>query len=76
MKNELFEKAELIKDVMNIKEAVKFIVEKSGSIYYENLLNSEDFNKEEEIEDIRELFGIWLEEFDWTEEEKNFMRNF
>lgn len=61
---------------MNIKEAVKFIVEKSGSIYYENLLNSEDFNKEEEIEDIRELFGIWLEEFDWTEEEKKFMRNF
>ena len=61
---------------MNIKEAVEFIVEKGGSIYYENLLNSEDFNKEEEIEDIRELFGIWLEEFDWTEEEKNFMRNF
>ena len=61
---------------MNIKEAVKFIVEKGGSIYYENLLNSEDFNEEEEIEDIRELFGIWLEEFDWTEEEKNFMRNF
>lgn len=61
---------------MNIKEAVKFIVEKSGSIYYENLLNSEDYNKEEEIEDIRELFGIWLEEFDWTEEEKKFMRNF
>lgn len=61
---------------MNIKEAVKFIVEKGGSIYYENLLNSEDYNKEEEIEGIRELFGIWLEEFDWTEEEKNFMRNF
>ena len=61
---------------MNIKEAVKFIVERSGSIYYENLLNSEDYNKEEEIEGIRELFGIWLEEFDWTEEEKNFMRNF
>lgn len=61
---------------MNIKEVVKFIVEKGGSIYYENLLNSEDFNEEEEIEDIRELFGIWLEEFDWTEEEKNFMRNF
>ena len=61
---------------MNIKEAVKFIVERSGSIYYEDLLNSEDYNKEEEIEDIRELFGIWLEEFDWTEEEKNFMRNF
>lgn len=61
---------------MNIKEAVKFIVEKGGSIYYENLLDSEDFNEEEEIEDIRELFGIWLEEFDWTEEEKNFMRNF
>ena len=61
---------------MNIKEAVKFIVEKSGSIYYENLLNSEDYNKEEEIEGIRELFGIWIEEFDWTEEEKNFMRNF
>ena len=61
---------------MNIKEAVKFIVEKSGSIYYENLLNSEDYNKEEEIEGIRELFRIWLEEFDWTEEEKNFMRNF
>ena len=61
---------------MNIKEAVKFIVEKSGSIYYENLLNSEDYNKEEEIEGIRELFRIWLEEFDWTEEEKKFMRNF
>lgn len=61
---------------MNIKEAVKFIVEKSGSIYYEDLLNREDFNKEEEIEGIRELFGIWLEEFDWTKEEKNFMRNF
>ena len=61
---------------MNIKEAVKFIVEKSGSIYYENLLNSEDYNKEEEIEGIRELFGIWLEEFDWTKEEENFMRNF
>ena len=61
---------------MNIKEAVKFIVEKGGSIYYENLLDSEDYNEEEEIEDIRELFGIWLEEFDWTEEEKNFMRNF
>ena len=61
---------------MNIKEVVKFIVEKGGSIYYENLLDSEDYNKEEEIEDIRELFGIWLEEFDWTEEEKNFMRNF
>ena len=61
---------------MNIKEAVKFIVEKSGSIYYENLLNSEDYNKEEEIEGIRELFRIWLEKFDWTEEEKNFMRNF
>lgn len=61
---------------MNIKEAIKFIVEKGGSIYYENLLDSEDFNKEEEIEDIRELFGIWLEEFDWTEEEKKFMRNF
>ena len=61
---------------MNIKEAIKFIVEKSGSIYYENLLNSEDYNKEEEIEGIRELFGIWLEEFDWTEEEKKFMRNF
>ena len=61
---------------MNIKEAVKFIVERSGSIYYENLLNSEDYNKEEEIEGIRELFGIWLEEFNWTEEEKNFMRNF
>ena len=61
---------------MNIKEVVKFIVEKGGSIYYENLLNSEDFNKEEEIEDVRELFGIWLEEFDWTEEEKKFMRNF
>ena len=61
---------------MNIKEVVKFIVEKGGSIYYENLLDSEDFNEEEEIEDIRELFGIWLEEFDWTEEEKKFMRNF
>ena len=61
---------------MNIKEAIKFIVEKSGSIYYENLLNSEDYNKEEEIEGIRELFGIWLEKFDWTEKEKNFMRNF
>ena len=61
---------------MNIKEAVKFIVEKSGSIYYENLLNSEDYNKEEEIEGIRELFRIWLEEFDWTEEEKKFMKNF
>ena len=61
---------------MNIKEAVKFIVEKGGSIYYENLLNSEDFNKEEEIEDIRELFGIWLKEFDWTEEEKKFMKKF
>ena len=61
---------------MNIKEAVKFIVEKGGSIYYENLLDSEDFNEEQEIEDIRELFGIWLEEFDWTEEEKNFMSNF
>ena len=61
---------------MNIKEAVKFIVEKSGSIYYENLLNSEDYNKEEEIEGIRELFGIWLEEFNWTKEEENFMRNF
>lgn len=62
---------------MNIKEAIKFIVEKSGSIYYESLLNSEDYNKEEEIEGIRELFGIWLEEFDcWTKEEKKFMRNF
>ena len=61
---------------MNIKEAVKFIVEKSGSIYYEDLLNREDYNKEEEIEGIRELFGIWLEEFDWTKEEENFMRNF
>ena len=61
---------------MNIKEAIKFIVEKSGSIYYEDLLNSEDYNKEEEIEGIRELFGIWLEEFDWTKEEENFMRNF
>lgn len=61
---------------MNIKEAVKFIVERSGSIYYENLLNSEDYNKVKEIEGIRELFGIWLEEFDWTEEEKKFMRNF
>ena len=61
---------------MNIKEAVKFIVEKSGSIYYENLLNSEDYNKEEEIEGIRELFGIWLEKFPWTKEEKIFMRNF
>ena len=61
---------------MNIKEAVKFIVEKSGSIYYENLLNSEDYNKEEEIEGIRELFGIWLEEFNWTKEEEIFMRNF
>lgn len=61
---------------MNIKEAIKFIVEKSGSIYYENLLNSEDYNKEEEIEGIRELFGIWLEEFNWTKEEENFMRNF
>ena len=61
---------------MKIKEAVKFIVEKSGSIYYEDLLNREDYNKEEEIEGIRELFGIWLEKFDWTEEEKNFMRNF
>ena len=61
---------------MNIKEAIKFIVEKSGSIYYEDLLNREDYNKEEEIEGIRELFGIWLEEFDWTEEEKKFMRNF
>ena len=61
---------------MNIKEAVKFIVEKSGSIYYEDLLKSEDYNKEEEIEGIRELFGIWLEEFNWTKEEENFMRNF
>ena len=61
---------------MNIKEAVKFIVEKSGSIYYEDLLNREDYNKEEEIEGIRELFRICLEKFDWTEEEKNFMRNF
>ena len=61
---------------MNIKEVVKFIVEKGGSIYYENLLDSEDFNEQQEIEDIRELFGIWLEEFDWTEEEKKFMRNF
>ena len=61
---------------MNIKEAIKFIVEKSGSIYYENLLNSEDYNKEEEIEGIRELFRIWLEEFNWTKEEENFMRNF
>ena len=61
---------------MNIKEAIKFIVEKSGSIYYEDLLNREDYNKEEEIEGIRELFGIWLEEFDWTKEEENFMRNF
>ena len=61
---------------MNIKEVVKFIVEKGGSIYYEKLLDSEDFNEQQEIEDIRELFGIWLEEFDWTEEEKNFMRNF
>ena len=61
---------------MNIKEAVKFIVEKSGSIYYEDLLNREDYNKEEEIEGIRELFRIWLEEFNWTKEEENFMRNF
>ena len=61
---------------MNIKEAIKFIVEKSGSIYYENLLNSEDYNKEEEIEGIRELFRIWLEKFNWTEEEKKFMKNF
>ena len=61
---------------MNIKEAVKFIVENRGSIYYENLLNSEDYNKEEEIEGIRELFRIWLEEFNWTKEEENFMRNF
>ena len=61
---------------MNIKEAVKFIVEKSGSIYYEDLLNREDYNKVEEIEGIRELFRIWLEEFNWTKEEENFMRNF
>lgn len=61
---------------MSIKEAINFIVEKGGSIYYENLLDSEDFNEQQEIEDIRELFGIWLEEFDWTEEEKQFMKNF
>lgn len=61
----------------NTLEAIKFIVDNGGSDYYSNLLkNQETINYKEEISDIKRLFEVWLEEFDWSLEEATFMRNY
>ncbi|WP_291566897.1 MULTISPECIES: hypothetical protein [unclassified Clostridium] len=62
---------------INTLEAIKFIVSNGGSDYYSNLLvNQNTINYKDEIGDIKHLFKIWLDEFQWSTEEKTFMNNY
>lgn len=58
-----------------LKKYVEFIVANGGSDYYIWLLDNIDkANISEEIEEIKSLFKIWMEEFTWKEEDIKFMK--
>lgn len=56
------------------KKIIKFICKNGGSEYYTNLLNNiEKVNINDEMNDIKDLFMIWMDEFEWSEKDKDFM---
>ena len=58
-----------------LRKCVEFIVDNGGSDYYEWLLDNLDTaDITAEMEDIKDLFRIWLEEFNWDKEDTNFMK--
>ena len=58
-----------------LRKCVEFIVANGGSDYYEWLLDNLDTaDITAEMEDIKDLFRIWLEEFNWDKEDTNFMK--
>lgn len=64
----------LSKDIL---EAIKFIVDNGGSDYYRSLLdNKEKINYKEEVSDIKHLFKVGLEEFNWDTEKVEFMQKY
>ena len=58
-----------------LRKCVEFIVDNGGSDYYEWLLDNLDTaDITAEMEDIKDIFRIWLEEFNWDKEDTNFMK--
>ncbi len=58
-----------------LRKCVEFIVDNGGSDYYEWLLDNLDTaDITAEMEDIKDIFRIWLEEFNWDKEDANFMK--
>ena len=54
-------------------KALKFVKEYSGLIYYNNL-DLDNFDESTELEELRELFSKWINEDQWTEEQRVLMR--
>ena len=58
-----------------LRKCVEFIVDNGGSDYYEWLLDNLDTaDITAEMEDIKDIFRIWLEEFNWDKEDTSFMK--
>ena len=57
------------------RKYVEFIVNNGGSDYYAWLLeNLDTADIAAEMEDIKDLFRIWLKEFDWSKDVADFMK--
>ena len=57
------------------RKYVEFIVNNGGSDYYAWLLeNLGTADITAEMEDIKDLFRIWLKEFDWSKNDTDFMK--
>ena len=62
--------------IMNmLRKCVEFIVDNGGSDYYAWLLENLGIaDIAAEMEDIKDLFRIWLKEFDWSKTDADFMK--
>ena len=57
------------------RKYVEFIINNGGSDYYSWLLeNLGTADIAAEMEDIKDLFRIWLREFDWSKTDADFMK--
>ena len=62
-------------EVYMLRKYVEFIVNNGGSDYYAWLLeNLGTADIAAEMEDIKDLFRIWLKEFDWSKTDADFMK--
>ena len=60
---------------MFFRNCVQFIVNNGGSDYYSWLLeNLGTADIAAEMEDIKDLFKVWLEEFNWSKDDADFMK--